>query len=125
MVNVFIIFIMFLSLAPCSIMSDSLRCFGLQPARLLCPWNFSGKKTGMGYHFLCQGIFPTQGLNLHLLHCRHLPLSHWEALSQLYLALIEGKENDTVIVLISLFINSIQKKNQELQKQVKCNMEAY
>jgi len=52
-------------------------------------------------------------------------LSHWEALSQLYLALIEGKENDTVIVLISLFINSIQKKNQELQKQVKCNMEAY
>ena len=54
-----------------------------------------------------------------------LPLSHWEALSQLYLALIEGKENDTVIVLISLFINSIQKKNQELQKQVKCNMEAY
>ena len=54
-----------------------------------------------------------------------LRLSHWEALSQLYLALIEGKENDTVIVLISLFINSIQKKNQELQKQVKCNMEAY
>ena len=54
-----------------------------------------------------------------------LQLSHWEALSQLYLALIEGKENDTVIVLISLFINSIQKKNQELQKQVKCNMEAY
>lgn len=33
------------------------------------------------------------------------------------------------IILISLFINSIQKKkkkkNQELQKQVKCNMEAY
>ena len=43
-----------------------------------------------------------------------------------------GKENNTMTILISLFINSIQKKgrgekekNQELQKQVKCNMEAY
>ena len=29
---------------------------------------FSGKNTGMGCHFLLQGIFPTQGSNLHLLH---------------------------------------------------------
>ena len=39
----------------------------------LCPWDFSGKDTGVGYHFLPQGIFPTQGSNLHLLcllHCR-------------------------------------------------------
>ena len=35
----------------------------------LCPWNFSGKNTGMGCHFLLQGIFPTQGLNPWLLHC--------------------------------------------------------
>ena len=28
-----------------------------------CPWNLSGKNTGMGCHFLLQGIFPTQGLN--------------------------------------------------------------
>ena len=35
--------------------------------RLLCPWNFPGKNTGMGRHFLLQGIFPTQGSNLHLL----------------------------------------------------------
>ena len=27
---------------------------------LLHPWNFLGKSTGMGYHFLLQGIFPTQ-----------------------------------------------------------------
>ena len=25
---------------------------GLEPARLLCPWNFPGKNTGVGYHFL-------------------------------------------------------------------------
>ena len=31
--------------------------------RLLSPWNFSGKSTGVGCHFLLQGIFPTQGSN--------------------------------------------------------------
>ena len=47
-------------------------------ARLLCPWDFLGKNTGVGCHFLLQGIFPTQWLNLHLLRCQadSLPLSH-------------------------------------------------
>ena len=40
---------------------SSLQSYGLQPARLLCPWNFSGKNTGTGCHFLLQEIFPTQG----------------------------------------------------------------
>ena len=31
-----------------SVMSNSLRSFGLQLARLLCPWDFSGKNTEMG-----------------------------------------------------------------------------
>ena len=58
-------------------MSDSLRTHGLSLARLLRPWHFPGKNTGVGCHFLLQGIFPTQGSNLHLLHCRRtLPLSH-------------------------------------------------
>jgi len=35
----------------------------LWPARLLCPWDSPGKNTGMGGHFLLQGIFPTQGSN--------------------------------------------------------------
>ena len=39
---------------------------GRQPTGLLCPWDFPGKNTGVGCHFLLQGIFPTQGLNLHL-----------------------------------------------------------
>ena len=38
------------------------------------PWDSPGKNTGMGYHFLLQGIFPTQGLNPSL-----LPLLHWQA----------------------------------------------
>ena len=40
-----------------------LQPYGLQPARPLCPWDFPGKNTGVGYHFLLQGIFHTQGLN--------------------------------------------------------------
>ena len=45
-----------------------LQPHGLQPARLLCPWDFPGKNFGVGYHFLLQGIFPTQGSNPRLLH---------------------------------------------------------
>ena len=65
----------------CSVVSNFLLPHGLQPARLLCPWNFLGKNTGVGCHCLLQGIFPTQGLNPHLLHLLHwqadsLPLSH-------------------------------------------------
>ena len=37
------------------------------PTSLLCPWDFPGKNTGVGCHFLLQGIFPTQGLNLGLI----------------------------------------------------------
>ena len=65
----------------CSVMSDSLWPYGLWPTRLLCPWNFPGKNTGVDCHSLLQGIFLTQGLNLGLLHCRQIPyhLSHQES----------------------------------------------
>ena len=46
---------------------DSLRPPVLQPARLLCPWDFSEKNIGVGCHILLQGIFPTQGWNPRLL----------------------------------------------------------
>ena len=36
--------------------------------RLLCPWDSLGKNTGVGCHFLLQGIFPIQGSNPHLLY---------------------------------------------------------
>ena len=42
-----------------SVMSDSVRLHGLQPAKLFCLWNSLGKNTGVGCHFLRQGIFPT------------------------------------------------------------------
>ena len=55
-------------------MSDSLRLYELYPSRLLWPWDPPGKNTGVGCHFLLQGIFPTQGSNPCL-----LSLLHWQA----------------------------------------------
>ena len=66
----------------CSVMSNFLWTHELQPARLLCPWNFPGKNTGVGCHFLLQGLFLTHRSNLHFLH-----LMHWQvnSLPQQYL----------------------------------------
>ena len=92
-------------------------------ARLLCPWNFSGKNTGAGCHFFLQGIFPTQGLTpdlLCLLHCRQilycwatgkpdpyalyfLSLSHFFSLSQSTLLFI---------LLLFFFFNEPETINQ-------------
>ena len=58
-----------LSLQSCLTLCDP---NGLQPATLLCPWDSLGKNTRVGCHALLQGIFPTQGLNLGLLHCRQI-----------------------------------------------------
>ena len=55
----------------------TLRPRGLQPTRLLGPWDSPGKSTGVGCHLLLQGIFQTQGSNPSLPHCRQTlyPLS--------------------------------------------------
>ena len=56
-----------------SVVCDSVRPYGLQLTRLFCPWDAPGKDTGVGCHFLLQGIFLTQGSNPGLL-C----LLHWQ-----------------------------------------------
>ena len=68
-----------------SVVSDSLGPHGLYPARLLRPWDFSGKNTGVGCHTLLQGIFLTQGSNSCLLH--------WQAVSILLSHLGSPKDN--------------------------------
>ena len=77
----------------CSVVSDSLRPLGLQPTRLLHPWDFPGKNTGVGCHFLLQEIFPTQGLNPGLPHCGQTlyHLSHQGSL-QFYISFSSGSE---------------------------------
>ena len=61
-----------------SVVSDSVRPHGLQPTRLLHLWDSPGKNNGVDCHFLLQGIFPTQGSNPGLPHCRQMlyRLSH-------------------------------------------------
>ena len=49
----------------------TLKPHGLQPTRLLCPWDFPGKNTAVSCHFLLQRIFPIHGSNLYLLHLLH------------------------------------------------------
>jgi len=53
-----------------SVVSNFLPPHGLKPVRLLYPWNFPGKNTGVGSHFLLQRIFPTQRSNPGLPNCR-------------------------------------------------------
>ena len=59
----------------------------------LCPWDFPGKNTEVGWHFLLQGIFPTEELNSGLLHCRQIlyqlsykgiPYPHWADLNWIH-----------------------------------------
>ena len=59
----------------CLTFCNPMDCVAYQ---VLCPWNFPGKSTGVGCHYLLQGIFLTQGLNPGLLHCRQMlyHLSH-------------------------------------------------
>ena len=68
----------------CLTLCDPMDCSLLVPlssvlcplSSLLCLWvplsmrDSPGKNTGVCYHALFQGIFPTQGLNPSLLHCR-------------------------------------------------------
>ena len=58
--------------------SHSAASNSLPPHGLYKPWNSPGQNTGVGSFSLLQGIFPTQGLNPGLRHCRQIlyQLSH-------------------------------------------------
>ena len=63
----------------------TLQLHGLQPASLLCLWNFPGKNTGMACHFLLQWIFSTQGSNPHLLSLLHCLLDLYHLTLNLFI----------------------------------------
>ena len=44
------------------VISASLRPCGMEPTRLLCPWDSPGKNTGVGCHVLLQGILSNAGI---------------------------------------------------------------
>ena len=56
------------------VVSNSLWPHGPQATWFFGPRDSPGKNNWVGCHFLLQGIFPTQGSNLH-----HLRLLHWQA----------------------------------------------
>ena len=58
-------------LQPCPTLCDPMDC---SPSGSSVHGDSPGKNTGMGCPALLQGIFPTQGLNPHI-----LPLLHWQA----------------------------------------------
>ena len=80
--------------------SDSLRPHGL--SRFLCPWDSTGRNTGVGSHFLLQGIFLTQGLNTHLLF-----LLHWQ------------EDCSSLIVQLLVLSNSLQ-SNESQHTRLPC-----
>ena len=90
-------------------MSDSLW----PPGLYLCPWDFPGKKTGVGCHFLLQGIFLTQGLNPHLLCFLLYPfffwlpshLDHHRALSRVPCAIQQVLNSDLLVVYVCVTPN--------------------
>ena len=57
----------------CSVVSDSLRPYGLQPARLLNPWILQARILEWVATPSSKGIFLSQGSNLHFLR-----LLHWQ-----------------------------------------------
>ena len=101
-----------LLLFSCQIVSSSLRSRRLLPARLLCPWDFPGKNTEVGCHFLLQGIFPTQRLKPHLLH--------WQ-MDSLPLNLILSPEYS--FMTLKLFRSKFQKEKYNLESRKKLSLE--
>ena len=96
----------------CSVVSDSLWLHALYPARLLCPWGFSGKNTGVSRHALFRRISPTQGLNPGLLRCWRIlyRLSHQGSSCSpipggLFLPLVEKHQTMNVLWECIFFIN--------------------
>ena len=96
---------------------------------LLCPWDFPGKSTGVGCHFLLQRIFLTQGSNPGLLHCRQTlyPLSHqgrqkWSnrqtSIGKMLMIVEVQWELKTLVIILS----KKKKKKGKLYNYVPCNL---
>ena len=121
------------SLQPWPTLCDPVDCSPLGSLT----WDSPGKKSGMRNHALLQGIFPTQGSNLHLLHCKHI-LYHWatrEADIYLYILLYFGHLlwlRCNLLILLGIKRNKINKKEVPTVLQTikpvieqKCDIQSY
>ena len=78
---------------------------GLQSSRLFCLWDFPGKDTGEGCHFLFQGIFQTQGSNPNLLPCRQI--LYWLNYKDVVLLSLDQIRSDQSLSRVWLFIEDV------------------
>ena len=94
--------------------------------RVLCSWDFPGKNTAVGCHFLLKGIFPTQGSNSRLLLCRQIlyHLSHFRS-STLLLLLLKHTQKATVSWLKMLSQCSLHYQRKKMLKQEACTKNRY
>ena len=104
-------------------MSDSVRTYGLQSVRLLCPWDSIVKNTGVGCHALLQGIFPAQGSNPYLmsptLEGRFFTTSTtWEAPVELYFLFNTHGKNHCFVFI---FLVKLALYNMYLRQQRRLN----
>ena len=83
---------------------------GPWPSRFLCPWDFPGKNTGVGWDALLQGVFLMQGLNPHLLCLLHCGFFTSEPL---------GKPN--FMYTLAQFLKTEKKKNKQ-KRSLFCNI---
>ena len=88
-----------------SVMSDSFQPHGLQPTRLLCPWDFPGKSTGVGCHYLLRQKYPTSPkVQAQTKACQSRKLSFGFSYHA-YLALSQGKQKRVSVQLYVLSLN--------------------
>ena len=93
-----------------SVVPDSLWPHELQFTRLLCPWDFPGKSTGVGCHFLLPGIFLTQGLNPSLLHWQADSLSLAPPGKPTVALMLANSSNWKLRLILLLILNSYHTK---------------
>ena len=93
--------VLYLVAQSCSTLCDPMDC---GPPGSSVHGDSPGKNTGVGCHALFQGIFPNQGLNPHLLHCRRILycLSH-PGSPRMFITFIFDKTKKETIINIMLF----------------------
>ena len=84
----------------CSVMSSSSLPGGLQPTRLLHPWDFPGKSTGVGCH--CLHLAPYLLLSSSFLGWSHLTAGHWK-----FSLIAQSYCGHAILEWLSIFLCSI------------------
>ena len=109
------------------VMSDPSRPHGLQPARLLCPWDSPGKSTGVGCHFLLQGDPPNLGIKPVSLVCPALAggffttCATWEAPDNIVFisrhCIIIINKHIIIFPIITIFASIKHKRDEKWRQQ--------